>query len=162
MTLVTYSSVFDATVEELFDFHADVTNLARISPPFPRFELLSNATESHEGDAQVFRLSVGVLGTTWHARLTRVRRPYLIEDVQEAGPFRAWRHQHRISPEGDGRARLKDVVSFRLLPTPMGEFIEYFLVRPGILGMFALRHRRTAAILREHHANHEPNSRAQS
>jgi len=162
MTLLKYSSVFHVTVEELFDFHADVSNLARISPPLPRFELLSEATESVEGDAQVFRLAVGPMGATWHARLTRVRRPYLIEDTQESGPFRSWRHQHRISPEDEGRARLTDVVSFRLLPTPVGEFIEYFFVRPGILGMFALRHRRTARILAGHHRDHEPTSMGQS
>lgn len=70
----------------------------------------------------------------------------MMEDVQERGPFRKWRHQHRVHGEGDG-ARLTDVVSFRMLPTPVGEFLEYWLVRPMLIGMFAYRHRRTRALL---------------
>ena len=60
----------------------------------------------------------------WVARIERVVEGKLLEDTQEGGPFRSWRHQHRVSP-APGGARLTDVVAFRLLPTPIGEFIEH-------------------------------------
>lgn len=147
VTLVIYSSPFAASAEDLFAFHLDASHLAAISPPIPRFELQTAPKLSELGDEQCFRLSIGPFGTTWRARITQVRRPDLIEDTQESGPFLRWRHQHRMAREGSG-SRLTDVVAFRLLPTPAGEFLEYVLVRPGILAMFAWRHWKTRAALR--------------
>lgn len=146
MTVVRWSSHLDTTPEALFAFHADVQNLARISPPFPPFTLVSPPTPTREGDLQVFRLGWRALGIEWRARITRVEEGRLIEDTQERGPFLRWRHQHRFLPEGSG-ARLTDVVSFRLLPTAAGEFLEWLLVRPAIATMFAYRHRVTRRAL---------------
>ncbi|WP_322796516.1 SRPBCC family protein [Tepidiforma sp.] len=148
MTVVRWSSQIDAPPEALFAFHADVRNLARISPPFPPFRLVSPPAPTREGDVQVFRLGWGPIGVDWHARITRVEEGRLIEDTHERGPFRRWRHQHRFSSEGSG-ARLTDVVAFRLLPTPVGEFLEWLLVRPALAGMFAYRHRQTRKALEQ-------------
>ena len=146
MTLVVHSSHFDVGAEELFEFHRDARNLGRISPPVPRFELLSEPGLSEAGDEQSFRLSIGPFGTEWNARITQLLPGRLLEDTQVSGPFLRWRHQHRVSVEGHG-SRLTDVVSFRALPTPAGEFLEFFLVRPGIKLMFLWRHRKTRSAL---------------
>lgn len=146
MTLVVYSSAFSVPADDLFAFHLDAANLARISPPFPPFQLLDAPNPPSEGDLQVFRLGFGKAGVTWHARISRIQPGKMLEDTQESGPFRRWRHQHRVRAENGG-SRLTDVVSFRLIPTPVGEFLEFLLIRPGILTMFAWRHRRTRALL---------------
>lgn len=148
MTRVSFSTHFDVPAEELFAFHMNAENLAKISPPVPPFKMLSEPKVSAEGDEQVFRLGYGKLGVNWHARLTRVEPPALIEDTQERGPFLRWRHQHRVAPDGNG-SRLTDVVSFRAIPTVVGEALEYVLVRPGLWAMFFWRHRRTKQLLRE-------------
>ena len=49
---------------------------------------------------------------------------------------------------GEG-ARLTDTVSFRLLPTVVGEFVEYWTVRPALQLMFLWRHRKTRVLLGE-------------
>jgi ligand-binding SRPBCC domain-containing protein len=146
MTLVRYSSHFDVSPQELFDFHLDVANLARISPPLPHFELLSAPGPTTVGTEQVFRLSLGPFGTTWRARILKLEPGHVLEDVQASGPFRRWRHRHEVKADGRG-SELTDVVSFRAIPTPVGEFLEYLLIRPGILAMFVWRHRKTNAIL---------------
>ncbi|MBA4179025.1 MAG: hypothetical protein C0506_00395 [Anaerolinea sp.] len=146
MTLVVHTSRFPVPPDILYDFHRDVRNLARISPPIPRFTLLSEPKPTEPGDEQVFRLAVGPLGLTWRARVTRVEPGRLIEDTQIAGPFLAWRHQHRVAADGAG-SRLTDAVAFRAIPTPPGEFIEWLLIRPGIKAMFIWRHWKTRATL---------------
>ena len=146
MTSVVYSSTLPVTSGELFAFHLDPANLARISPPIPPFRLLSAPRPTRAGDEQVFRLGFGPLGVTWRARISRLKDGRLLEDVQESGPFRRWRHQHQVQSE-NGASRLTDVVSFRLVPTPLGEFVEFLLVRPAIFAMFAWRHRRTRSLL---------------
>ena len=144
MTLVVHSSRFTVSATELFAFHRDVRNLSTISPPIPRFELLSDPKLTEVGDEQSFRLSVGPFEATWEALVTKVETDRLIEDTQLSGPFLSWRHQHRMAEDGAG-SRLTDAVSFRAIPTPAGEFLEYVFVRPGIKLMFRWRHRKTRA-----------------
>jgi hypothetical protein len=146
MTLVTHSSWFPVSADELYRFHADPRNLAKISPPFPRLSLVGAAGVAQEGDVQDIRLSIGPLCVYWKARITVVREGRLIEDVQESGPFSRWRHQHRVAAERDGSC-LTDAIAFRLLPTAAGEFVEYLLVRPALIAMLAYRHRATRRLL---------------
>jgi ligand-binding SRPBCC domain-containing protein len=147
MTAVRFRSRLSVSPEQLFDFHADVQNLRRISPPLPPFRLVAGGGRpTREGDLQVFRLGWDRLGVTWEASITRVVPGRLIEDTQLRGPFPRWRHQHRFIPAAGG-AVLEDAVAFRLLPTPVGEFVEWLLVRPTLLAMFWWRHRRTRNLL---------------
>ncbi|OAI40025.1 hypothetical protein AYO38_06615 [bacterium SCGC AG-212-C10] len=147
MTLVSYRSEFDCPPEALFAFHLDATNLPRISPPLPKLRLLSEAKTTEEGDRQSLALCVGPLTREWDALVTHVIAPRLIEDVQERGPFLRWRHQHRVSGTARGSA-LTDVIAFRALPTPVGEFVEWLAVRPAMGLMLRYRHWRTRALLR--------------
>ncbi len=150
MTSIRRSTEIATTAHDLFEFHANVDNLPAITPPFPPFKLLSEPKRAAAGDIQLLRLGWSRLGVTWTARVERVVQDRLTEDVQVSGPFLRWRHQHQFADAGPGMAVLTDVVAFRLLPTPVGEFIEYFTVRPFILGLFRYRHRKTRALL-EHH-----------
>ena len=135
-----------ATADELYAFHLDARNLVAISPPFPQVRLLSVPKATEAGDVQVIWLGWGRIGATWEAAVIRLVPGGLIEDIQDRGPFRRWRHQHRFSEDGEGSV-LTDVVSFRLLPTIAGEILEYFVVRPPLMAMLALRHRKTRALL---------------
>jgi ligand-binding SRPBCC domain-containing protein len=146
MTIARYSSRCSATPASLFAFHCDVANLPRISPPIPKVAIRNAASPTREGDLQHFTLGIGSLRIPWEARIARLVDGQLIEDIQERGPFRSWRHQHRIAPEGDG-SKLTDTISFRLLPTIAGEFVEFWTVRPALIAMLAWRHRRTRQLI---------------
>jgi len=146
VTLFRKSSRFEASPEALFAFHMDAKNLARISPPWPPFVMVSPPKPTEAGDVQVFRVGPWPVARTWQARITRLEPGRVIEDTQESGPFLRWRHQHRVSADGDG-SRLTDVVAFRLLPTVLGEYVEYLLVRPALWAMFTWRHWRTRQLL---------------
>lgn len=135
------------SAKELFEFHANVANLPVITPPFPPFRLVSEPKHAEEGDAQEFRVGWDRLGSTWTARISRVVPGRLMEDTLVTGPFAKWRHQHRFVDTAPGHARLTDAISFRLLPTRAGEFVEFFTVRPMIIGMFRYRHWKTRRIL---------------
>lgn len=149
MTHVVFRSFIPVAPEELFEFHADVRNLAAISPAVPPFRLESEPSPTREGDVQVFRLGWRLVGVRWVARISCVVPGRLAEDVQVEGPFRSWRHQHRFLP-APGGSWLEDRVAFRLLPTPVGAFLEWLLVRPALAAMFWWRHRRTRTLLTNH------------
>ena len=146
MTLVVYSSFMPVSPAELFEFHLDAENLIAISPRVAPMRIMTEMKRAEVGDLQVMRVGMPPFESEWHARITHIRPGQMMEDVQERGPFRKWRHQHRVREEANG-AQLTDVVSFRMLPTPIGAFLEYWLVRPVLLGMFAYRHRKTRSLL---------------
>jgi ligand-binding SRPBCC domain-containing protein len=130
----------------VYAFHSDVSNFPRISPPFAPVEVVAAPNPTQTGDPQHFVLRLGLVRVAWTARITRMVPDRLIEDVQERGPFRAWRHQHRITPTGNG-SRLTDVIVFRLFPGWPGELAEYWSVRPALLVMLWWRHRRTRQLI---------------
>jgi ligand-binding SRPBCC domain-containing protein len=146
MTTVRYSSRMPVPPETLFDFHHDVSNLPRISPPFPRVGVDAPDGPAKVGQVQHIRLRVGPWSVASRARITRVEPPRLIEDVQVAGTFHACRHQHSIAPERGG-SRLTDVITFRLAPTWLGQLVDRLAVRPVLWAMLWQRHRRTRAVL---------------
>jgi len=147
MTLVVYRSRIAVSREDLFEFHAHVSNLAGISPPFPRLRIENASEPTREGDLQHIVLGAGPLRYAWDARVRTVIPGSLIEDVQERGPFRRWRHQHRFGDAGPGHAQLTDAISFSILPGTAGAFLEYLFARPAIWLLLAWRHRRTGALL---------------
>ncbi len=149
MTLVVKSSRFDVSADELFAFHMDSRTSHGSHRPGHHFVLVSSSKPTELNDVQVFQVGPWPFTQTWQARITRVVPGRLLEDTQESGPFLRWRHQHRMATDGPG-SRLTDIVGFRLLPTPAGAFLEYWLIRPAILCMFAWRHRRTRQLLSRH------------
>jgi ligand-binding SRPBCC domain-containing protein len=153
VTVVSHKSTFDANPGDLFNVHLDAANLARISPPFPRMRFEDAPAPTKEGDRQVMWLTAGPVRVHWVAHVVRIRQPGTstpgyMEDRQESGPFREWRHQHQVFPEENGSV-LKDVVSFRLLPGRAGRLMDRVFVAPGLKLMFMWRHWRTHALLRE-------------
>jgi ligand-binding SRPBCC domain-containing protein len=146
MATVKHSSRFDVPPAELFAFHMDLGNLARISPPFPPVSIDGASGSAAVGDRQQIWFHFGPLRYRWVAHVTAVRAPSLLEDVQEDGPFRRWRHQHRIRPDGNG-SRLTDAVVFEFFPSPVGPFLDWIAVRPALALMFRWRHWRTRTLL---------------
>ncbi|NBD37016.1 MAG: TIGR01777 family protein [Verrucomicrobia bacterium] len=99
---------------ELFDWHAADGALERLLPPFQRVEIRRAAEAMKEGETVVLRLRAGPFFKDWVARLEEVRPPASFVDVQEKGPFRAWRHEHRMEVLGETRSQLEDKVRWRL------------------------------------------------
>ena len=144
-----YASFLPVAPEVLFEFHMDVRNLTAISPPFPRVQVAAPCGRTAPGDLQEMTIGRGPLSVRWVARIERVVEGRLLEDVQERGPFRRWRHRHSVAA-AEGGSVLRDAVSFRLIPTAVGEFVEFWSVRPMLWTMFWWRHRRTRALVAHH------------
>ena len=66
-------------------------------------------------------------------------------DVQRRGPFRYWKHTHRVIPEGSDACRLIDEIEYAL-PCP-GRVLAGTQVRRALAAVFAYRHHVTRADL---------------
>lgn len=85
------------------------------------------------------RLGLGPLVIAWVAEHVVYEPPRLFEDVQVRGPFRSWRHRHRVLADGDG-ARLRDEVEYEAPGGVVAPLVDRVLIRPMLARLFRYRH----------------------
>jgi ligand-binding SRPBCC domain-containing protein len=143
------SCIIDAPIAEVFAFHLDTRNAARIAPPGQQVVSVEG-TFPLRLDSEV-RLRVRQLPSpwaqTWLVRVVHLEEPTLLVDEMLRGPFPAWRHEHRFAELPDGRTRLTDHVEYRLPAGALGRVANALVVRRLLLASFRSRQGRTRALL---------------
>jgi ligand-binding SRPBCC domain-containing protein len=127
--------------EELFPFFADAANLEAITPPFLRFEVLTQGVEIRAGAVIDYRLRVHGIPLRWRSEITVWDPPFRFVDEQRRGPYRRWHHEHRFEERNGGTLCL-DTVDYAVFG---GSIVEKLFVRRDVERIFAFR----AAKLRE-------------
>ena len=135
---LTYSSVVDASVDEVFSWHARPGAITRLAPPWPPVRVIREVSGS-----QSLRDGRAVLGLPGGLRWVAAHQPdgyhppYAFADSLESLPLSAvlpWRHTHEFSPAGEAATLVTDVVD-----TP--------LPARALRSMFVYRHRQLAGDL---------------
>jgi ligand-binding SRPBCC domain-containing protein len=126
---------------EVFAFHADAANLARVIP----FGVLRPRGDGALGPGRVVTLQFRLGPVAFGGRIL-VRDwqpPHSFVDVQGFGPFARWEHSHHFFEDGGGTL-LRDTVHFALgRPFTALEPI----VERAVSAFLALKLRRTAVLL---------------
>ena len=129
---LTYSSVVDADLAEVFAWHARPGAIIRLTPPWQPVKVVREAESLRDGRA-VFSLPGGLRWVAAH-RPDRYDPPNVFADELRSFPLSAvlpWRHTHKFSSAGQRRTLVTDVVD-TLLPSPV------------LRSMFVYRHRQLA------------------
>ena len=122
--------------DELFRFFSDAHNLAKITPPWLNFQMLTPAPiEMQVGTLIDYRLKLRGIPLRWQSEITVWNPPYLFVDEQRRGPYRRWIHRHTFVPVPDGTL-IKDEVEYAVLG---GSLVQKFFVAPDIEKIFAYR-----------------------
>lgn len=140
-----------ASVEEVFAFHGDPGNAAKISPAWQAVRVRSGATVPEEGAE--FEIEVrlfGLLPMRWRGVWREVIHPTRLVDEALSSPFASWRHRHLFERIDAGRTRMTDHVSYQFPGGWLGKWFGETAGRFQFLLMFADRQRRTVRWLREH------------
>jgi uncharacterized protein len=131
---LTYSSVVDASLDEVFSWHARPGAITRLAPPWQPLRVISEASGS-----EPLRDGRAVLGLPGGLRLVAAHQPdgydppRAFADSLESFPL-PWRHTHQFSPAGEQATLVTDVVD-----TP--------LPARALRSMFVYRHRQLAGDL---------------
>jgi ligand-binding SRPBCC domain-containing protein len=137
--------IADAPLKDVLDFHRSAGSLAAITPPVFFMQNLEAPVSLGEGSTVSFTLWLGPLPVRWQARIANLS-PAGFDDIQVAGPFASWIHEHRFEALPDGTCAVRDHVRLRLKPNllwgPVG-----LLMALGLPLLFAYRARRTQSIL---------------
>ena len=136
-------SIIRATPERVFAFHLQADALRRLTPPWERSQLISQARISELGSRTIIKACIlWPFFARWIAEHTAYDPPCMFEDVQVAGPFRQWRHRHIIEPHSDG-AILRDEIDYEPPLGFLGRIAVPLLIEPRLRKLFAYRHKVT-------------------
>jgi hypothetical protein len=135
---LTYSSVIDAPLGEVFAWHGRHGAITRLLPPWAPLRVEHEAGSLRDGQAEL-RLPGGLRWVAAH-QAAGYDPPHEFDDVLTSQPLATalpWRHSHRFSPAGTRATQVTDVID-----TPLPGRV----LRP----MLIYRHRQLAEDLAAH------------
>ncbi|MEZ6148322.1 MAG: SRPBCC family protein [Planctomycetaceae bacterium] len=125
------------SVESVFDFFADATNLQILTPPWLHFRILTpQPFEIGEGSLIDYRLRLRFVPIRWRSEISDWNPPHRFVDRQIRGPYREWTHLHTFEAK-DGGTLVRDDVTYSV---PGGRLVHDWLVGPDLQRIFAYRH----------------------
>ena len=151
--------------ETVFAFFADPANLPRLMPswqnarierstfvpppppphPFPGSDRITAGTGTRL-TITIRPVPLSPIRATWDARIEDFRWLEGFCDVQLSGPFKYWRHCHRLEPHRSGTL-LHDEVEYELPLGPLSSLVDKLFVHHRLAATFRHRHRRTLELL---------------
>ena len=117
-------TVIDAPLAETFAFFSKAANLGLITPATMDFSIQGQGPPMAQGARIDYHVRVGGLTVRWRSRITTWEPGRRFVDLQEAGPYRVWWHEHSFEADGE-RTVMEDRV--------------YYAPPLGILGRLAHR-----------------------
>ena len=135
------------SLHETFEFFERPQNLARITPPWLGFRMLSpEPIRMAQGLTIDYTVRVLGLRRHWRSLIIEYDPPNSFRDVQVIGPYRLWDHRHTFWPE-DGGTVIDDVVVYELPLGPLGLLVNRLAVRPRLDAIFDYRRDRIGCLL---------------
>lgn len=139
--------VIHAPPDDVFSFHDDPANLARITPPGTKVRVLE--VRGPAGKGRRVTISVALLpliSREIEVEFVEYDPPKRLSDLQLRGPFARW-FQQREFRAVPGGTELRDLVEYELPFGPFGRLLDYLVVQRIVRGMFAFRQERTREII---------------
>ncbi len=133
------TAVFRKPVKEVFHFFSQAHNLARVSPPWLNFRILTAAPiEMRTGTQIDYEIRLHGIPIRWQTRITLWEPPHRFVDTQSKGPYKSWVHEHRFEPENGG-TRMTDTVIYSLRGGPFAPLLHKYFVQKDLKKIFEYR-----------------------
>jgi ligand-binding SRPBCC domain-containing protein len=145
MKTIIKTSLIKCSLDELFEFHLDSSNISKITPLDTKVELLNEDSVAYEGKTVKIKTTKFFIPTYWEVKIEKLDKPNILVDVALKSPFNYWKHQH-IFTKKDDMCELKDVIEYELPFGVIGKIFN-FLIENDIKNMFEYRHKKTKEIL---------------
>ncbi len=128
---------------EVFPFFSDARNLEVLTPPWLRFEVLSEGPIAMAEGVQIdYRLRLRGVPIRWQSEITSWNPPRRFVDEQRHGPYRLWVHEHRFQ-ERDGMTLAEDLVRYAV---PGGWVVDRLVVRRDLQRIFSYRRKKLRSV----------------
>lgn len=135
-----YRSVMPGSAADIFRWHERPEAL--LDPiPLRRWIRIEKRTGGlHDGGRVTFSFGVGPLRVRWEARHYGYLRDTQFCDEQVRGPFKIWRHTHRVEPIDDEHTWYEDRVEYAVPGGRLVQRLAHPVIRRLLARAFADRH----------------------
>jgi len=147
MLLFENEFIVRAGIQDVFDFHADINNLLRISPADTQVEILKADSPLSLGSEVHLRVRDRILNAVWKLVVTRFDPPNHFVDRQISGVFRHWEHEHLFESISESETRVKDIIRYELPFGLIGRVFGRGKAERRLMVMFAHREKMTKQLL---------------
>jgi ligand-binding SRPBCC domain-containing protein len=134
-----YTSLIDAPVEVVWNFHERADILQLLTPPWQPVRAVRREGGLDVGAISEFQIFLGPFPVKWVARHIACEKNHLFIDIQDSGPMEQWTHRHEFIPE-NGKTRLIDAIDYAIPGGWMVETLIGWFVDARLRDMFRYRH----------------------
>ncbi|MBI5706124.1 MAG: SRPBCC family protein [Armatimonadetes bacterium] len=139
--------VVPARLEEVFEFFSNAENLEKLTPASLRFEILTPIPIDMKPGALIeYRLRLIGVPFRWLTEITAWEPGVRFVDVQRAGPYLLWEHEHFFEAI-EGGTVIRDCLRFAVPGGLIEPLITHLFVRRQVERIFDYRERQVLAIL---------------
>ncbi len=101
---------FNKPLEEVFEYFADAGNLEQITPPWLKFQILTEQPIEMKSGALIdYQLKIHYVPIRWRTEITEWSPPNQFVDQQLRGPYKRWYHTHYFYADDNGTKVVDDV-----------------------------------------------------
>jgi ligand-binding SRPBCC domain-containing protein len=136
------------SIRDTFSVFENPYNLAKITPPWLHFKILTPNLKMRKGAEIRYSLAWMRLPMHWKTRITEYEPPFLFVDEMEKGPYSLWRHRHTFRPSEKGTV-ISDHVEYALPFGLLGTMAHTLMVRRQVEEIFLYRQRALNGIFME-------------
>ena len=134
-----YSSLIDAPVETVWQFHERPDILDLLTPPWQPVKVIRREGGLGIGAVSEFRLSLAGIPIPWISTHIECEPNRLFVDRQTEGPMESWVHRHEFILEGT-KTRLTDAIAYEIPGGFLAELLLGWWVDARLRDMFRYRH----------------------
>ena len=143
-----YSSLINASVEKVWQFHEREDILQLLTPPWQPVKIIRREGGLELDAVSEFLLLLGPVKVRWLARHVEYERYKLFTDQQVEGPMQQWIHRHKFESK-NGQTRLTDEIQYEIPGGFLAEFLLGWWVNSRLRDMFRYRHQVTKNLCQE-------------
>ena len=129
------------SLETAWNFFSDPRNLAKITPAWLNFKILSDLPpKMHAGMIISYTVRPMLnVPATWVTEITQVNEPFYFVDEQRFGPYKMWHHEHIFRKAEDGGIIMEDIVSYVVPFGILGRIMHRLVINKKIKEIFNYR-----------------------
>ena len=129
-----------ASAEAVFDWHEAPGALERLTPPSERVRVLRHEGGIRDGARVSLLVGPWPLSLRWELEHRDYQHGRSFTDLQLSGPFRYWKHVHRMVPQGPQACLLEDTIEYELPLGALGWWCGRPFAQRKLKRLFAYRH----------------------
>lgn len=140
METYTYRSILPANAADVFRWHERPEALPSLLPPGGLIRIDGRTGGVRDGDSVALSLGLGPLRVRWLARHYGYVPDREFSDEQLRGPFKLWRHTHRVAPLGPAHCLYEDHLEYAVHGGALVQRVMRPVLRTLLARSFARRH----------------------